>query len=286
MNSIKLVATDLDGTFLRNDKSISQPNLDALFFLGRNHIVRVVATGRNLRKVKEVVPEEVPFDFIVYSSGAGVYDRRSKKHIYTKNISEESSNRLIRYFISTDVNFHAFLPAPENHDLWFHRGSEACPEFERYFDFNKTSANPLPESGMIESGLCQFLVVIPGDEARFSKMKTSIEALCPEIRVIRSSSPLSTGYIWLEIFHKDVSKGNGVLQVCNILNINPENTLGIGNDYNDIDLLEFTEHSFLTENAPDELKKCFAVLPTNEEDAFAHIVSKINRDELNILFKE
>ncbi len=276
MNNIKLVATDLDGTFLRNDKSISQPNLDALCFLGRNNIVRVVATGRNLKKVNEVIPEDVIFDFVVYSSGAGVYDRKGKMHIYTRNISEESANRLIRFFISADVSFHAFRPAPENHDLWFHRGSEVCPEFERYFDYHKSSALPLPESGMIESGLCQFLVVIPGNEARFIEMKAGIEALCPEIRVIRSSSPLNTGYIWLEIFHRDVSKGNGVLQVCKILNINPKNTLGIGNDYNDIDLLEFTEHSFLTDNAPEDLKKGFTVLPTNEEDAFAHIVSKIN----------
>jgi Cof subfamily protein (haloacid dehalogenase superfamily) len=276
MNNIKLVATDLDGTFLRNDKSISQLNLDALCFLGRNNIVRVVATGRNLKKVNEVIPEEVPFDFVVYSSGAGVYDHQRKKHIYTRNISEESANRLIRFFISADVSFHAFRPAPENHDLWFHRGSEACPEFERYFAYHKSSALPLPESGMIKSGLCQFLVVIPANEAMFIDMKTRIEALCPEIRVIRSSSPLNTGYIWLEVFHRDVSKGNGVLQVCNILNINPKNTLGIGNDYNDIDLLEFTEHSFLTDNAPENLKKGFTVLPTNEEDAFAHIVSRIN----------
>lgn len=278
MNKIRLVATDLDGTFLKNDKSISQPNVDALLYLGRNRIVRVVATGRNLKKVREVIPDGVPFDFVVYSSGAGVYDCHDKKHIFTRNISKKTANQLMRYFISEDVNFHAFRPAPENHEMWYHRGGEGCPEFERYFEYNRYYAYPLPESGIIESGLCQFLVVIPGNETRFREMKTGIEALCPEIRVIRSSSPLNTGYIWLEVFHRDVSKGNGVLQVCNMLNISPENTMGIGNDYNDIDLLEFTEHSFLTDNAPEELKKGFNTIPTNEEDAFAHIVLKVFSD--------
>ena len=60
-----------------------------------------------------------------------------------------------------------------------------------------------------------------------------------------------------------------------MLDIDPANTLGIGNDYNDIDLLEFTEHSFLTNNAPETLKQNFTILPTNEEDAFAHAVAKI-----------
>jgi Cof subfamily protein (haloacid dehalogenase superfamily) len=275
MRNIKLVATDLDGTFLRNDKSISDRNVKALELLGTKNVVRVVATGRNLRKVNEVIPEHIPFDFIVFSSGAGVCDFRTGKHIFNQNISESSANKLISYLIEQDLNFHAFWPVPDNHHLWYHRGSALCEEFERYFSFHNSFAYPLPENRKIESGLCQLLVVIPGDENRFLAMKKDIEDLCREIRIIRSSSPLETGYIWLEIFHKDVSKGNGVLQLCNMLNISPEQTLGIGNDYNDLDLLEFTEHSFLTDNAPEVLKASFSLLPTNEEDAFSHAIERI-----------
>jgi hypothetical protein len=275
MKNIKLIATDLDGTFLRNDKSISEKNLNALDYLGDRKVVRVVATGRNLRKVNEVIPEEVPFDYIVFSSGAGVYDRISGKHIFSRNISGETSTRLIKFLISCDLNFHAFHPVPENDHLWYHRGSEPCSEFERYFSFHNSYASPLPENGEATSGLCQFLVVIPGDEKKFLSMKSEIESQFPEIRVIRSSSPLETGYIWLEIFHREVSKGNGVLHLCDGLGISPAETLGVGNDYNDLDLLEFTGHSFLTDNAPDVLKDSFMLVPTNEEDAFAHIVEKL-----------
>jgi Cof subfamily protein (haloacid dehalogenase superfamily) len=275
MKNIRLVATDLDGTFLRNDKSISERNLYALDLLGANNVVRVVATGRNLRKVNEVIPDNVPFDYIVFSSGAGVYDPRRKELLFSRNIPAPASDHLIDYLVQKDLNFHAFWPVPENHNLWFHRGSEPCEEFERYFSFHNSYAFPLPDDRKTLTGLCQLLVVIEGDESRFHRMKAEIETLCPEIRIIRSSSPLNTGYIWLEIFHKDVSKGAGVLQLCNMLDISPEQTLGVGNDYNDIDLLEFTEHSFLTDNAPDMLKESFQLLPTNEEDAFAHVVERI-----------
>jgi hydroxymethylpyrimidine pyrophosphatase-like HAD family hydrolase len=57
--------------------------------------------------------------------------------------------------------------------------------------------------------------------------------------------------------------------------INSKMTLGIGNDYNDFDLLEFTAHSFLTGNAPDEIKHLFPVAPSNEDDAFAHAVQPL-----------
>jgi hydroxymethylpyrimidine pyrophosphatase-like HAD family hydrolase len=46
MKNIKLVATDLDGTFLKNDRTVSAANIDALHKLGEKQIVRVAATGR------------------------------------------------------------------------------------------------------------------------------------------------------------------------------------------------------------------------------------------------
>lgn len=275
MHNIRLVATDLDGTFLRDNKSISTPNMEALKLLGEKGIIRVAATGRNLRKTEEVVARHVPFDYIVYASGAGVFDWNVRNHLYTLNIPEETANELIQFFIFEDLNFHVFKPAPHNHLLWYHRGSRYCGEFERYFDFHDEYAAPLPPDGKTHSDVCQFLVVIPNDEARFTRMKKAIETYSGEIRIIRATSPLQTGYIWIEIFHKNVSKGNGLLFLCNLLQINPENTLGIGNDYNDIDLLDFTEHSFLTDNAPDVLKNRYRLTPTNEEDAFAHVVSQI-----------
>jgi len=60
-----------------------------------------------------------------------------------------------------------------------------------------------------------------------------------------------------------------------LLNINQEETLGLGNDYNDFDLLEFTAHSFLTENSPDEIKHLYPNMPSNENDAFASAIQPI-----------
>ena len=60
-----------------------------------------------------------------------------------------------------------------------------------------------------------------------------------------------------------------------MLDINRENTVGIGNDYNDFDLLEFTNHSFLTDNAPSIIRDAFPNLPSNEDDAFAHATQLI-----------
>lgn len=265
------MATDLDGTFLKNDKSVSEKNLEALHRLGEKKIVRVAATGRNLRKVKEVLNEHIPFDFVVYSSGAGIYNWNTGEHIYTCNLDRGSVAKLFRYFIAEDVNFHAFFPAPENHQHWYFRGTRNCDEFERYFGFNQAFASELNVAELPDTQLCQFLVIIPEDEILFQHLKTDIERQCSEIRVIRASSPISQGFIWMEVFHRSVSKGNGIRHICEMLGIKQEETVGVGNDYNDFDLLGFTRHSFLTENAPEKIRNVFPGIPSNENDAFAFV---------------
>ena len=277
LKNTRLVVTDLDGTFLKNDRTISNKNLEALKLLGEKKIVRVVATGRNLKKVTEVLNNHVPFDYIVYSSGAGLFDWKEKTNIYNQNISVETSTRLLQFFVGRKLNFHAFHPSPENHLHWYFRGENFCGEFERYFDFNQNFASELNYLQLPKTELCQFLVIIKEDENLFAEMKKLIESISTEIRVIRSSSPITKGYIWIEVFHRSVSKGNGVKHICELLKIDKSQTLGLGNDYNDLDLLEFTNYSFLTENAPFEIRHLFPNIVSNENDAFAVLIQPLVR---------
>ncbi len=269
---IKLVATDLDGTFLKNDRSISEENILSLNKLGKQNITRVAATGRNLKKAFEVISSDIPFDFIVYSSGAGIYNCQTKKTIYSKNISVETSHNVARYLSINNLSFHAFHAVPQNYNLWYHKMENANDEFDTYFSFHNSYSTPLEPNFVINEMLCQFLVILPPNENRFYKLKKELEEKFPEIRVIRTTSPLGTGNIWVEVFHKSVSKGNGVLHICQNWGIDTEHTVGIGNDYNDVDLLNFTHHSFLVDNAPEGLKGKYNSALSNEENAFSEMV--------------
>lgn len=275
LKNTRLVVTDLDGTFLKDDKSISNKNLEALKLLGDKNIIRAVATGRNFRKVTDVLNNHVPFDYIVYSSGAGLYDWNEKKHIFNQNIDVDTSSKFLQFFIGMKLNFHAFHPSPNNHKHWYFRGDKQCDEFERYFEFNRHFAEEIELNKVPESKLCQFLIIIKEDESLFEEIKKEIESISTEIRVIRSSSPITKGYIWVEVFHRSVSKGNGVKQICKLLNINRNETMGLGNDYNDLDLLEFTAHSFLTENSPKKIRHLYPNVSSNENDAFANAIQPI-----------
>jgi hypothetical protein len=274
MKDIRLVATDLDGTFLRNDKSISEEDLQMLELLGERNVIRVVATGRNFKKVQEVLADHLPFDYVAFSSGAGIYDWKNRELVYRKNLNRETTHGIIQFFVEKDMNFHLFRAVPDNFRCWYFRGKNSCEEFERYFDFHNSVSELLPVKQKLMDDACQFLVIFPNQPDAFLLMKHDLESQFDDIKVVRTSSPLDTDYIWMEIFHKDVSKGNAVKFLCEQKNIHHHMTFGIGNDYNDLDLLNFTSFSYLVENGPDELKPHFRKAVSNENSAFSHSLKK------------
>ncbi|MGQ7870787.1 HAD-IIB family hydrolase [Sunxiuqinia sp. sy24] len=274
MKDIRLVATDLDGTFLKNDKSISDEDIQMLEVLGERQVLRVVATGRNFKKVLEVLPDHLPFDYVAFSSGAGIYDWKNRKLVYRQNLKRETTEEIIRFLIDGDMNFHLFRAVPDNFRCWFYRGNQSCEEFDRYFDFHNSVSEELPANQKLESNACQFLVIFPNDPEAFLQTKQQLEARFDDIKVVRTSSPLDTDYIWMEIFHKDVSKGNAVKFLCEQKRIQHHMTFGIGNDYNDLDLLNFTSYSYLVENGPEELKPHYRRALSNENSAFSHSLKK------------
>ncbi len=271
---IKLVATDLDGTFLKNDQSISSTDLNTLHALKDKGIHRVIATGRNLKKVRAVMPPEIPFDFIIYSSGAGIFDCARKENVYCKNLSNKSGQDIAEFLCQNEISFNAYHAVPENHQLWYYRTRSAIKEFDDYFKIYNSHAVPFPDKGYFSSELCQFLIMLPNDEVLFYDLKQRLMANFEDIGIIRTSSPLLSGNIWMEIFHQSVSKGNAVNWLCEFVGISQNETLGIGNDYNDIELLDYTNFSYLAANGPEELKSDYFAAPTNEEDAFTFAVDR------------
>jgi hypothetical protein len=271
---VRLVATDLDGTFLRNDKTISEDNLTALELLGERGVLRVVATGRNLQKTQEVISPNVPFDYIVFSSGAGIYDWKNKKLLSFLNIQKDVVRLVTEFLLAQDCGFFLFQPVPDNAYCWYYRGSEHNSEFEAYLDYHRPFAIALPENTKIDSDACQFLIIFRDEIDHYNQLYLEISHHFPELKIVRASSPLDTGYIWMEIFHPEVSKGEGVKFICDLLQIDHQHTLGIGNDFNDHDLLKFTNYSYIVENGPMELKKLFKIAPSNEENAFAFAVKR------------
>jgi hypothetical protein len=273
MSEVKMVVTDLDGTLLQNDHSISPRDTETLEMLGKLGVCRVAATGRNLFKVRQVLSENSPFDYVILSSGAGIMDWKTQKLIRALSIPADETGNIIHFLIGHQQNFKVSRELPGNHNFaWWE--SYDCPELKRYVAHHKKLGEGVaidPENPFISS---QILMFFPRESDRFEYYKKKILKAFPNLSIIRTTSPIDSSYTWMEIFPKGVSKALGIEKICSITDIARENTLSIGNDYNDLEMLEYTHHSYVVDNAPEELKMKYLISPGHHEDGFSYAVNK------------
>lgn len=267
---IEMVITDLDGTLLRDDKTVSEYDIKTLKKLGKKGICRVAATGRTFYNLR-VLPDDFPLDYVVFSSGAGIYDWQRKKLLKKYSLLPQQVQRIKKILLEHDVDFHIYKTIPNNHYFARHETGRSNSDFYMLYDRYKKFKLPMDIKNEEFGEACQFLVIFAYHTHQFDKISQQVG---DSIKIIRATSPVDSQSVWMEFFNPEVSKGNGAAWICQKDGIDETRTIGIGNDYNDLDLLKFTRHSFFVENAPDELKSMYETTHSNMNSGFSATVKK------------
>lgn len=76
--------------------------------------------------------------------------------------------------------------------------------------------------------------------------------------------------IWFSVVSNNSSKGIALLKLAEYLNISNDKIIAIGNDNNDISMLDIANLSVVVSNATDEAKKhATLIIDSNDEDGVA-----------------
>jgi hypothetical protein len=150
-----------------------------------------------------------------------------------------------------DIDFMLQYPIPDNHRFLYHATSRPHPDFIRRCGLYEGHTAPLGPD--YKGCASQFIVITNEGEALTGRLADAISG----ISIVRATSPLDHVSSWIEVFPEGVSKGKSAAWLCRRLGIGRHQTVGIGNDYNDNDLLEFTADSFVTPDAPLALRSQF-----------------------------
>ncbi|RLD63126.1 MAG: hypothetical protein DRJ01_04570 [Bacteroidetes bacterium] len=276
MYEIELVASDLDGTLLNMDKTVSADDFSTLNSLGDKNIYRVIATGRTLFSLKEVITKDFPIDYIIFSSGAGIINWKTKELIYSKTLKKKHVLSVCDVFFENNVDFTIHKKIPKNHRFVFNKTGKRNNDFDNYCNFYKEFSEPLNKRRLNFGQSTQLLAIFPNNIDIFNKVKEQLS----DVKVIRATSPVDEDSIWMEIFPENVSKGNALLWLCKKLGVDIEKTIGIGNDYNDEDFLNLTKYSFAVENAPEEIKQKFSLTDSNQNSGFTKAIERILNSSL------
>ncbi len=265
--------TDLDGTLLQSDRKASARSLEMLKTLGRKNIWRAVVTGRSLMSARTVLPDTFPIDFLISSSGVGVFDFRDQTMVESHSLSAEVVRRVTRYLIEMGFDFMVHAPVPENHTFEYWEQNEHNPDFLRRRQYNAEYCRPLKPGCPRHSRASQFLVVCPS-EADPWRTHDALSNALTELTVIRTTSPSDHRSTWFEIFPRQVSKARSAARLCERLGVDAGRSAAVGNDYNDSDMLQWCGFPFVVQNAPEPLRERFPVVPDHNADGFSEAVQR------------
>ncbi|MFR5159906.1 MAG: Cof-type HAD-IIB family hydrolase [Roseburia inulinivorans] len=272
--TIYLVAVDMDGTLLHNDKSISDYTINVLRKIVEKGILLVPASGRPLNGMKAAVLNNVKgIKYAICSNGAMLMDVQKEKSISETGIPIEKALEALTYLEQFPVAVYVHTDRGTfRAEGWEKTGlSEKYP----YIRFSEGNVKNLRE----------FLRT-----SRVNVMKMGAYILTDNLaqKLLEKGSPipgiafLRSGDGIIELNSTNASKGNALCILCEKLGIQLENVLAIGDNENDISMLQAAGISAAMENAEDDVKQAAKfVAGNNEEDGAAHFLGEYEKISVN-----
>lgn len=264
-----MVVTDLDGTLLDSRHGLGAENRRTLDELGRRGIIRVVSTGRSLFSALSVLPPDTPIDYLCHSSGAGIVSWPAREALRVVNMPAADVAALTVELVSRDLDFMLHFAIPDDHHFYAHRTRRANADFERrcerYAAYSSALVLPLTEPRAMSQAL---VIEPPPGPGRHAELARAL----PGFQVIRTTSPFDGASTWIEIFPRGVNKAAAALWLRESARQSTLECMAVGNDYNDLDLLDWADRAFVVGNAPAELCARYSTVASNDQAGFSQAV--------------
>ncbi len=243
MGKFKMVVTDLDGTLLRNDKTISQYAKKVIKNLRETGIIFAVATARPVRAVKEFLPF-VEYDVGIFHNGAVILDGEER----IASIGIDMPDQLINSILSENADSHIAASVDErlytNFDTKHLWGDFPCAAT---VDFHEIRGR-IAEKIIIETDTLE-------------KMSHFQKYLSNDLYLQLSENTIAM------IMNKQATKFKGIQLIAQKYAIRGDEIVAFGDDYNDIEMLKECGIGVAMENALAEVKaEADEVCGTNEND--------------------
>lgn len=260
---INLIATDMDGTLLNAAHEISEDNIQAIKYAQSQGITVVIATGRAFYEANAPINQtdlKVPY---ICLNGAEVRDE-SFNIMSTSNLNRELINRIteelnkenIFYQVYTNLGIYTENPLRDLEiyiDIAQRAGQEADVEkiksgIQKRID--NGTLKVVDNYDKIQDTPGEIVMKILAFDSDLEKIDRVSETLAKSESLAISSS--SRGNI--EITHSDAQKGIALNTIAERLNIDMKNVMAIGDNMNDVSMLERVGYSVAMENAAPEVK--------------------------------
>lgn len=258
-----LYVTDLDGTLLRSDETVSAFTADTINSLVERGMLFSYATARSYvtaAKVTKGIEARIPL--IVYN-GALVIDHGTGE-ILISNFFDGDIRDVIRELVAHDIFpiVYAFIGGAEKYSYLPEKCTWGMQDYIASRSGDRRE-NPVPDPEQLCCGESFYISCIDEEE----KLEPFYEKYKERFHAVYQKD-IYSGAQWLELMPLSASKSNAARQLKVLLGCG--RMVAFGDGKNDIDMFELADESYAVENAAPELKAAATgVIGGNNEDAVA-----------------
>lgn len=250
--NFKLIAADMDGTLLNDNKIITEATLQVIKAAVKGGAVFVFATGRPPAAVssyQKLIGTAFP---VIAYNGAMILDG-SGSVIFEQSLSAGAARSILRR--ASEYNTTAFIWS--HNRLFVNKLNSRAARYKI-----NVITEPLlctDEEALIREGITKILWFdTPGRSAMFQK------ELAGKLTADTTFCPSTPEY--LEFFNSGVSKGRSLLRLAASLGIKREEIIAFGDNYNDLEMIEYAGLGVAMANAPEEIKAAADFVTRNNND--------------------
>jgi len=285
MTTIKLIATDMDGTLLNGSRAVSKENILAIREAEEAGIEVIVATGRDYTEAIYPLKEAGLRIPLICVNGADLR-REDGQIIHQQTLSMDQFKQINQILTEEKVYFEIYTSkgAYTNDDKQgldlvvdlllttgeFHSYDEAMQLAEKRFQDGSVNRTSDYQTLLEQSQYDLFkILAFSKDDIRRERAKKRIEK---EMDLSISASAKDN----LEITHKHATKGKALEIMAKEYGIDLAQTMVIGDNYNDVSMMKKAGYSVAMGNAEAEIQNlCDHVTKPNSEDGVALVIRSV-----------
>jgi Cof subfamily protein (haloacid dehalogenase superfamily) len=262
--AIRLVATDLDGTLVHSDGTVTARTRAALVAAEKAGIAVVFVTGRPLRWAEEVFEHVGGHGLAVVSNGALVWDVAANAPSLERPIAPETTLAVVDRLreVLPDIRFATETVA----------GWSMEPDYAAHPSDDGSRRSPqrtAPMSELAAEPVLKLLGLLPGHDPD-EIVAIAERAVGDLVTVTHSSFPL------LEISAHDVTKASTLDLLCRRRGISSDEVVALGDMPNDLPMLSWAGTSYAMANAHPVVRAAAThVAPSNDDDGVAQVLEAL-----------
>lgn len=271
MIKYKWCVCDMDGTLLNSKGIITEENLIALKKLELSGVEVILASGRVGPMMKPFSEQLELKGHTISCNGGLITNIKSGEILYSNIMDKDIVIKIINYCFKNNVNFLVYAA-----NLVF--SNKSNPLAKKYEYFNKTLSNNLRFP--INYIDCDTIKNIDNIDILkvllICKDQNQVELLENIFSKHNTLSVVSSANGLLDIMGSNTSKGNALKFLAKKLNVDLDNVIAFGDNYNDIEMLECVGLPIAMGNGVDSLKvKSKYVTKSNNESGIAYAINNL-----------